>query len=58
MKRRRFLVGATVVVGGVGTVVVGGVGTVLAPTILEIPPYRFLSDPRIETGVDPESTTS
>ena len=45
MKRRRFHVSATVVVGGVGTV--------RAPSNVEVPPYRFLSDRQIEIGVDP-----
>jgi ubiquinol-cytochrome c reductase iron-sulfur subunit len=29
-----------------------------APTNLVIPPYRFLSDTRLEIGVDPQLTTS
>lgn len=29
-----------------------------APTNLEIPPYRFLSDSRVEIGTDPEPTAS
>ncbi|WP_420841563.1 hypothetical protein [Halomonas urmiana] len=71
MKRRRFLVGATVVVADVwpdgyfcpchgsrfdfaGRMF----KAVPAPINLEVPPYRFLSDIRIETGVDPEPSTS
>ncbi|HSH49812.1 MAG TPA: hypothetical protein VK991_14665 [Halomonas sp.] len=54
MKRRRFLVGATVVVGSAGRVF----KAVPAPTNLIIPPYRFLSESRVEIGTDPKPTTS
>jgi len=29
-----------------------------APINLEVPPYRFLSETRVEIGVDPQPTTS